>query len=46
MMGGRIVNPPAGRPVSKEPSPICLPYIEPVEIVEKNPNDVDIVIAE
>ena len=46
MIGGKIVNPPAGRPVSKEPSPICLPYMDPVEIVEKNPNDVDIVIAE
>ena len=34
--GGIIVNPPAGRPVSKEPSPICLPNIEPVEIVETN----------
>ena len=40
--GGRILNPLAGRPVSREPSPICLPYMKPDEIVEKNPNDVDI----
>ena len=32
--------------VISEPSPICLPNTEPVEIVEKNPNEVDIVIAE
>jgi hypothetical protein len=32
--------------VSSEPSPICLPYTDPVEIVEKNPDEVDIVIAE
>jgi hypothetical protein len=44
--GGRILIPPAGRPVNNEPSPICLPYTDPVEIVEKKPNDVDNVIAE
>jgi hypothetical protein len=45
-IGGKAVSPPAGRPVNNDPSPICLPYMDPVEIVEKNPNDVDIVIAE
>ena len=43
---GIIVNPPAGRPVRSEPSPICLPKNEPDEMVEKNPKLVDVVAAE
>ena len=33
-MGGKLVNPAAGRPVNCEPSPICLPYMEPEDILE------------
>ena len=35
-----------GRLVSEDPSPIKRPNTVPAEIVEKNPNEVDIVIAE
>ncbi len=35
-----------GRLVSKDPSPTKRPNIVPAEIVEKNPNEVDIVKAE
>ena len=35
-----------GRFVNKDPSPIKRPKTVPAEIVEKNPNDVDIVTAE
>ena len=35
-----------GRLVSKDPSPTNLPKIVPAEIVEKKPNEVDIVTAE
>ena len=35
-----------GRLVSKDPSPTKRPKTVPAEIVEKNPNEVDIVTAE
>ena len=35
-----------GRLVSKDPSPTKRPNTVPAEIVEKNPNEVDIVTAE
>ena len=35
-MGGKLVNPAAGRPVSSEPSPTKRPNTEPDEIVETN----------
>ena len=37
--------PVLGIAVSKEPSPICLPKTDPVEIVEKNPKFVEITPA-
>ena len=36
----------SGRLVSREPSPTKRPNTVPAEIVEKKPNEVDIVIAE
>ncbi len=42
-----VVSPAVtGRLVSKDPSPTKRPNIVPAEIVEKNPNEVDIVKAE
>ena len=35
-MGGKLVNPAAGRPVSKDPSPTKRPNTDPDEIVETN----------
>ena len=45
-MGGKDVSPAAGRPVNKDPSPICLPKKLPEEIVEKNPYIVEIEATE
>ena len=42
--GGTIDIPPI--PVKPDPSPTKRPNIVPAEIVEKKPNEVDIVIAE
>ena len=41
-----IIPAVSGRLVSKEPSPTKRPNTVPAEIVEKKPNEVDIVIAE
>jgi len=43
---GGTIKLPLAIPVRREPSPIKRPYTVPAEIVEKKPNDVDIVIAE
>jgi len=39
--GGTIDMPPLAIPVKPDPSPINLPYMLPVDIVEKNPYDVE-----
>ena len=41
-----IIPAVSGRFVSREPSPTKRPKTLPVEMVEKKPNEVDIVIAE
>ena len=44
--GTKDIPPPAVIPVSKDPSPTKRPNTVPAEIVEKKPNEVDIVTAE
>ena len=44
--GGIIDIPPLAIPVKPDPSPTKRPKILPAEIVEKKPNEVDIVTAE
>ena len=44
--GGTIDIPPLAIPVNIDPSPTKRPNTVPVEIVEKKPNEVDIVVAE
>ena len=43
---GGTIDIPATIPVNKDPSPTKRPKILPVEMVEKNPKLVDIVVAE
>ena len=46
-MGGTIdIPPPPLMPVRPDPSPTKRPNIVPAEIVEKKPNEVDILTAE
>jgi len=45
-IGGTIDIPPLAIPVRPDPSPIKRPNTFPAEIVEKKPNEVDILTAE